>query len=403
MAEQSGFFADVGGDRTYTDTFLAQWIASFISNGVYNGELGVTAGDHMQVIIPTGRGWINGYYYRNDGDLVLPIANADGVLNRKDIVVLRWDVNARSITAQVVKGTPASNPVAPAIVRGAEQYDLKLAEISIPAGTTAITQDLITDTRLDNAVCGIVHGVVQQVDTTTFYNQIAADLQHFREVNEADFTTWVNGLKEVLNSDTAGNLLNMINDLAGDGRTTESVKGNADAIAALAGEGNTKTVKQLDDDLDAHKSDNVSDADGAHGLQIESGIFTPILKGDSVAGVNTYINQIGRYNKIGKQISIFIDITLSTKDAAMANNLLISGLPFAPINDSRYRFPAAIGSSYGLDLPDDTIQLNALLTGGTTDIKLNRIINAAGTVTPLLASHINNYFRIILSCTYLTA
>ena len=101
MAENSGFFASVGGDRKYNADFLARWIASIISNGVYNGELAVAAGDHMQVIVPAGRAWINGYHYRNDGPLTLPVDNADGVLNRKDIVVLRWDVNARSITAQV--------------------------------------------------------------------------------------------------------------------------------------------------------------------------------------------------------------------------------------------------------------------------------------------------------------
>ena len=210
MAENSGFFASVGGDRQYTTDFLADWVKSFISNGVYNGELAVTAGDGMTVKIPAGRAWINGYYYHNDSELTLTIDNADGVLNRIDVVVLRWDVNARSITAQVIKGTPASTAAAPAITRTTEQYDLKLAEISIPAGTTAITQSLITDTRLDNDACGIVHGVVQQVDTTTLYAQIQDDLMRFRATNEADFTAWVNGLKDVLDENTAGNLLNLI-------------------------------------------------------------------------------------------------------------------------------------------------------------------------------------------------
>ena len=210
MAENSGFFASVGGDRKYNADFLARWIASIISNGVYNGELAVAAGDHMQVIVPAGRAWINGYHYRNDGPLTLPVDNADGALNRKDIVVLRWDVNARSITAQVLKGTPASSPIAPQITRSAEQYDLKLAEISIPAGTTAITGALITDTRLDNDVCGIVTGVVQQVDTTTLYAQIQDDLARFRATNEADFTAWVQSVKGILGEDEAGNLLNLI-------------------------------------------------------------------------------------------------------------------------------------------------------------------------------------------------
>ena len=214
MAESSGFFRSVGGDRKYTVDFLAQWVASFLSSGVYADDLAVTAGENMQIVLPAGRAWINGYYYRNDSALALPLENADGVLNRRDTVVLRWDVNERTITAQVLTGTPASNPEAPAITRTAEQYDLKLAEISIPAGTTSTTQALITDTRMNDSVCGIVTGVVAQVDTTTFYNQIAADLAEFKSSNEAGFTAWANGLKDVLNESAAGNLLNLINQRA---------------------------------------------------------------------------------------------------------------------------------------------------------------------------------------------
>lgn len=213
MAERSGFFPYVSGDSNseYDTAWLAKYIASFIGNGVYNGDLAVSAdGSTMSVTLPAGRAWINGYHYRNDGALALPVANADGVLNRKDTIVLRLDINARSITAQVLQGTPASSAIAPTIVRTAEQYDLKLCEVSIPAGTTAITQALITDMRLDNSVCGIVTGVISQVDTTTFYNQIAADLAEFKSQNETGFTAWFDGIKDILDSSTAGNLLNMI-------------------------------------------------------------------------------------------------------------------------------------------------------------------------------------------------
>ena len=201
---------------------MAQYVAAIIGNGVYDGELAATAdGSAMSVTLPSGRAWINGYHYRNDDNLTLAIDNADGVLNRIDIIVLRWDINERSITAQVVKGTPASTAMVPAITRTAEQYDLKLAEISVPAGTTAIIQSLITDTRLDNGVCGIVTGVVKQVDTTTLYAQIQSDLAHFKSGSETDFTswsadqrasfdTWLAGIKDALDGDTAGNLLNLI-------------------------------------------------------------------------------------------------------------------------------------------------------------------------------------------------
>ncbi len=247
MAERSGFFPDVSGDRSYTSDWLAKYIASFIGNGVYDGELAVTAGDGMAVTLPAGRAWINGYHYRNDGPLALPVDNADGVLNRKDIVVLRWDVNARSITAQVLTGTFSSSPIAPAIVRSAEQYDLKLAEISIPAGTTAITQSLITDTRLDNSVCGIVTGVVKQVDTTTLYQQIQDDLTRFRTTNEADFTgwsaeqraafdAWLQTMKDIPPDDAAAYLQNQINAINTD-KLDAAEKGQPSGICPLGTDG----------------------------------------------------------------------------------------------------------------------------------------------------------------------
>lgn len=225
MAEQSGFFADINGDRQYTTDFLADWVSSFISNGVYNGELAVTAGDGMTVKIPIGRAWINGYYYHNDSELTLAIANADGVLARKDTVVLRWDVNARNITAQVLTGTFASNPVAPEIVRTAEVYDLKLAEIYIPAGTTKITQSLITDCRLDNEVCGIVHAVIDQIDTSTLMTQLDSWVGQYKSNKSAEFTAWFEAVKGQLSTDAAGNLQNQIDSIiTGDTSVGNAVK-----------------------------------------------------------------------------------------------------------------------------------------------------------------------------------
>lgn len=237
MAERSGFFPYAPGDTNseYDHVFLARFVASFISNGIYNGTLVVTFGDHMQIVLPEGQAWINGYYYRNDGNLVLPITNADGVLHRKDTVVLRWDINTRSITAKVLQGIPASSPTAPSIVRTAEQYDLKLAEISIPAGTTAITQALITDTRFDNNVCGIVHAIIDHLDTTTFYNQIQADLANFKNTNEAEFTAWFNEIKNVLDSSTAGHLQSEIDAIT-------NAKGQPNGYAELDANGNLKQM-----------------------------------------------------------------------------------------------------------------------------------------------------------------
>lgn len=216
MAEQSGFFdAHVMNgeyDRVYLSEHFAKYFASFIGNGVFGGksnELMVSQNINsgMKVDVLSGMSWINGFWYENTSNLTLDVSVADGVLNRIDNVVVRWGKLERSIWITIIKGTPATNAVAPSIERSSEYYDLKLAEISVKAGTTNITQADITDTRLNSEVCGFVVGVVQQFDTTEFGNQLdgyiskyAAEYKAFLEGLELTGTNEVNSLIDRLNA-----------------------------------------------------------------------------------------------------------------------------------------------------------------------------------------------------------
>ena len=218
MSESSGFFVSQGGDRKYTPDWLAKYIKALVTTGVYNDECGVSAGTGMTVSVAAGRDWIEGYLYLLDTAKVLTISNADASNGRKDIVVLRLDLTSRTITVQVVEGTPAAEPAAPAITRTADVYDLELAEISVPAGTSAITQALITDKRLDDTVCGITVSTVQHIPTAAFLAQMLAE-----------FNDWFNEIKGILGEDEAGNLLQMIQAL--------SYTQNFDASDWVAGSG----------------------------------------------------------------------------------------------------------------------------------------------------------------------
>ena len=203
MSESSGFFVSQGGDRKYTPDWLASYIKALVTTGVYNDECGVTAGTGMTISVAAGRAWIEGYLYLLDAAKTLTIANADASNDRKDIVVLRLDMTARTITVQVVIGTPAAEPAAPAVTRTADVYDLELAEISVPAGTSSITQALITDKRLDDTVCGITVSTVQHIPTASFLEQMLAE-----------FNDWFLEVKGQLSTDAAGNLLQMIQALS---------------------------------------------------------------------------------------------------------------------------------------------------------------------------------------------
>ena len=206
MAELSGFLPSIDGDNKQGYQFLADWIAALISNGTYTTELQITADADMTINLPAGRAWINGIYYHNTTALKKTLTHADGVLARIDSVILRLDFTVRKITSQILQGEYSANPVAPALTRTANTWDLKLADIYIGAGTIAISQADITDCRLDDDACGIVHCIVDHIDTTALYAQIVADLLRFRTENEASFAAW----DEQQRTDCAAEMASMV-------------------------------------------------------------------------------------------------------------------------------------------------------------------------------------------------
>lgn len=220
MAVRSSFFNSVNGDRRYLANNFAEYFASFIANGIFptpSNTLQVYEKTNMTVTVKPGKGWINGYFAVNEYDYDLTLDNADGVLNRIDRIVLRLDFNARAINITVKKGTFASTPVAPTLQRDADAHELALADVYVAKGATTIRQSNITDQRLNNALCGIVHGTVSQVDTTTIFNQYSAwfsettgktesEINQWQLTVKAEFDEWFVSIQNILDGDVAANL-----------------------------------------------------------------------------------------------------------------------------------------------------------------------------------------------------
>ncbi len=195
MAIRSGFFNSVNGDRKYDARRFAEYFASFIGNGVFpnpstNLQVVAQAIPDMTVIVRPGKAWINGYILINDDDYILQLDPADGVLHRIDRVVVRYDTIDREIRLEIKKGQFGSQPVAPALQRDADAYELALADIYVAAGAVSITQANITDLRLNTNLCGIVHGTVNQVDTTTLFDQYLSWYQQRQAEYEANLVNW---------------------------------------------------------------------------------------------------------------------------------------------------------------------------------------------------------------------
>ena len=150
---------------------VAAYLAG-LTSGVFSGaeDFPVTAAGGLKVTVGAGRGWVHpsrftGYSItkREADTLTMPLA--DPSLPRIDRIVMRYDAGARAASLQVLQGTASSTPTAPAVSRTELIYDLCLAEITRPACSTSISTGQITDTRLDEALCGLVRDGVTGIPT----------------------------------------------------------------------------------------------------------------------------------------------------------------------------------------------------------------------------------------------
>ena len=207
MSLRYGFFNSklVNGvhDRVYNALDITDYFDKLIGNGVFvdpANSLQIVASAGMNVNCKAGKGWIDGFYLINDADLTLTLDAANVSLNRIDRVVFRLDKANRNMSVIVKKGTPASTPVAPEIIRNETVKEYSLATILVSKQTTEIVQANITDTRLDSSVCGKVASLIDQLDTSDLYAQWQDAFTRYYERMTTDFNTWFSEVKNTLST-----------------------------------------------------------------------------------------------------------------------------------------------------------------------------------------------------------
>ena len=183
---------------TYDADDASGYLSTRLS-GVYSAEedFSVTAQGGLSVQVSAGQAWVRPARFKGRSIIMeqpttVALTAADPVRSRIDRIVLRYDAAAKKTSLQVLEGTPDSaSPTAPAITRTELIYDLCLAEIKRPAGSTSVTAADIYDTRADETVCGVmrdgVHGIpaatliqmlrqkIAEVDSSSFYTKEAVD------------------------------------------------------------------------------------------------------------------------------------------------------------------------------------------------------------------------------------
>lgn len=254
------------------------------TSGVYSSEedFAVTAAGGLSVTVSAGVGWVHparfeGYSVIMREAETLTLALADGQRPRIDCIVLRYDAAAHKSSLLVLQGTPDTQPTAPGISRTALLYDLCLAQITRPAGSTAITAGAITDTRLDPALCGVMRDGVTGIPTEELIASARERINALEETasaaaKEADASKTAAARSEANSeaykeaaatseSNAAGSASASAGSAAAAARSKSAAAGSATAAAGSASEaaGSAGSAKQ-DADRAAEAANNAANA-----------------------------------------------------------------------------------------------------------------------------------------------
>mgnify|MGYP007066969392 CR=1 FL=1 len=178
---------------TYDADDAAGYLATRLS-GVYSAEedFAVTAVEGLSVQVSAGQAWVRPARFKGRSIIMaqpetLTLTEPDPVRSRIDRVVLRYDAASRKSSLLVLEGVPDSaGPAAPAITRTELIYDLCLAEIKRPAGSTAVTAADIYDTRADETVCGVMRDGVTGIPAATLIQRLRDEID---KVDKGSFYT----------------------------------------------------------------------------------------------------------------------------------------------------------------------------------------------------------------------
>lgn len=164
----------------------------------------------LTLTVKAGRANISGAFYwqKDDETITLEKNNATKSYN----IILRLNDNDayRNITL-------LASDTNEGITRSGSIYDMVLATVTVEGNTSEIKGSNITDTRLDSTRCGVVTNAIKSVETLDLFTQMTELFKEVKEqnqsemsANENEFNEWLASVKDTLDSNTAGKLMNRI-------------------------------------------------------------------------------------------------------------------------------------------------------------------------------------------------
>lgn len=205
MSVTFGFYNSKEGDRRYDAIQMSSIFDGIIQDGILQHvgtAMVVKESEAMIINVGVGRAWFNHTWTLNDALLPLVVPQSEILLNRYDAVVLEVDSReaVRANDIKIIKGTPASNPTKPTMVKTNDRWQYPLAYIYVGAGITSIRQANITNC-VGTSECPFVTAPLDKVEIDDliaqwqdqwkeFYEKQTTDMEETNKFWKEQWSTW---------------------------------------------------------------------------------------------------------------------------------------------------------------------------------------------------------------------
>lgn len=261
MAFTFGFYNSQHGDRRYDAVQMSKIFSGVINDGVFMSigtSLMVEADIGTVVNVGVGKAWFHDTWSDNDAKMPIEIPQADLILDRIDAIVLEINASeeSRTNTIKVIKGTPATIPLKPTLIKSTNINQYPLCYITVTKNVREITQSNI-ENMVGTSECPFITGILktmdidaliaqwqsqwndwvnqtqkenaewtaaerekflewikqQEEDFAQYTDDFKFEFESFMNSNQSEFTNWFNNIKGQLSDDAAGRLQNQINSI----------------------------------------------------------------------------------------------------------------------------------------------------------------------------------------------
>lgn len=167
-------------DRVYTAKDIRKPYDVIYTDGIkptpegdVGNQLKVTATGNLTISVGSGYAKLGGAWFENTAEYIITLDNPSST-TKYDCVILKNDdsdgVRSPDIYVKRLDHIPTIND----LIRNSYVYEVCIAYVTVAAGVTSITNDNITDTRMDGSLCNVMSGVgatVVRTYTNTYFSK----------------------------------------------------------------------------------------------------------------------------------------------------------------------------------------------------------------------------------------